>query len=154
MSPNCRALLKRHLPNPSAFNEGEAALMPPLMQWLIATGRVRARTFVAREVPWLGRRIDLALLTGRGTASAFELKIGRLQRVIEQAAYNRESFHRSWVVTGNQPRAEGLEWAHQLGVGLLVVQGDRVTPLSVPSERRPHPAAMSRLRSTIQAQAE
>jgi hypothetical protein len=153
MSPQHDALLKRHLPDPAGFEDGEAALLPALMRWLVATGRLRARTRVAHEVPWLGRRVDLALLTARGVTTAFELKIGRLQRVLEQAAYNRASFHRSWVVTGNRPKAEGLRWAHELGVGLLVVQGDDVIPLAAPGLHAPHPAAVKRLRAAILARA-
>jgi hypothetical protein len=149
MSPQQHALLLRHLPNPQAYQEGEGALLPALIRWLIATGRLRARTQVAYEVPWLGRRVDLALLTRRGVATAFELKIGRLQRVLEQAAYNRSSFHRSWVVTGNQPKPEGLRWARELGVGLLVVRHQLVVPLATPTIRDPHPAAVTRLRAAI-----
>lgn len=127
--------------------------MPALMRWLVATGRVRTQTAVAHEVPWLGRRVDLALLNGNGVTTAFELKIGRLQRVIEQAAYNRASFHRSWVVTGNKPKQQGLEWAHELGVGLVVVQGDSVSALVNPAPQAPHPEALKRLRASIAAQA-
>jgi hypothetical protein len=125
--------------------------MPALMRWLVGTGRLRSQTLVAHEVPWLGRRVDLALLTARGVASAFELKIGRLQRVLEQAAYNQASFHQSWVVTGNQPRADGLRWAHDLGVGLLVVQDGIVTALASSTLLSPHPAAITRLRAAIRA---
>jgi len=153
MSPECHALLRRHLPDPSLFGKGEAALTPALLQWLIATGRVRSRTAVAHEVPWLGRRVDLALLNGNGMTTAFELKIGRLQRVIEQAAYNRASFHRSWVVTGNKPKPQGLVWAQEVGVGLLVVRRDSVSALINPIPREPHPEALRRLRATIAAKA-
>lgn len=153
MSPERHALLLRHLPDASSLQDGEAALLPTLIRWLVATGRVREQTRVAHEVPWLGRRVDLALLTGRGVATAFELKIGRLQRVLEQAAYNRASFHRSWVVTGNRPRSEGLRWALELGVGLLVVQHDDVVPVMAPATRSPHPDAVRRLRATIIARA-
>jgi hypothetical protein len=154
MSPEAHALLGLHLPDPSIYGDGEAALMPTLMRWLVATGRVRSQTRVARELPWLGRRVDLALLTARGLTTAFELKIGSLQRVIEQAAYNRASFHRSWVVTGNHPKPEGLRWAQELGVGLVVVRGDAVLPLVSPSVHRPHPAAVKRLRSVIHTRAD
>lgn len=154
MTPQRHALLLQHLPDPERFDSGEAALLPTLMRWLIATGRVRMQTRVAREVPWLGRRVDLALLTGRGMTTAFELKIGRLQRVLEQAAYNQASFHRSWVVTGNRPKADGLRWAHELGVGLLVVQHDDVVPLVAPAVQAPHPAAVKRLRAAIHSRAE
>lgn len=149
MSPQRHALLRHHLPDPHIFNTGEAALLPTLMRWLVATGRVRAQTRVAHEVPWLGRRVDLALLTQGGITTAFELKIGRLQRVLEQATYNQASFHRSWVVTANRPKAEGLGWAEELGVGLLVVQRDSVVPLVAPTIQDPHPAAVKRLRHAI-----
>jgi hypothetical protein len=154
MSPEAQALLGYHLPRPEEFREGEAALMPTLMRWLVSTGRVRTRTRVAREVPWLGRRVDLALLTQRGTTTAFELKIGRLQRVLEQAAYNRSSFHRSWVVTGNRPKAEGLDWARELGIGLVVIQHDVAVPLVPPVLQEPYPTVTKRLRSAICGRAE
>jgi hypothetical protein len=124
-------------------------MLPALMRWLVATGRLRSRTSVAHEVPWLGRRIDLALLTSQGMTTAFELKLGRLQRVLEQAAYNRASFHRSWVVTGNRPQAQGLLWAQELGVGLVVVQHDEVTQLITPAPPSPNPVASKRLRMAI-----
>lgn len=153
MSPSHRALVSRHLPDPFAPRDGESALMPALMRWLVTTGRLRARTNVAYEVPWLGRRVDLALLTTGGIASAFELKIGRLQRVLEQAAYNRSSFHRSWIVTANHPRTGGLRWVSELGIGLVVVQHDVVTMLAVPSVGQPHPSALKRLRGAIRTHA-
>jgi hypothetical protein len=151
VSPHAQALFDVHLPDPALYSEGEAALMPALLRWLVATGRVRSRTGLAYELPWLGRRVDLALITSRGLTTAFELKIGRLQRVIEQASYNRASFHRSWIVTGNRPKPEGLGWARDLGVGLLVVQGDAVLPLLQPADQQPHPAAVKRLRAAIYA---
>jgi len=153
VTPGAQVLLRMHLPKHANYDAGEAALMPTLMRWLILTGRVRSRTLVAHEVPWLGRRVDLALLTARGVTTAFELKIGRLQRVIEQAAYNCGSFHRSWVVTGNRPKAEGLQWARELGVGLIVVQHDAALALVAPAVHRPHPAAVRRLRTAIHARA-
>lgn len=154
MTPQRQALLLQHLPDASRYRSGEATLMPPLLRWLVATGRVRARTRVVHEVPWLGRRVDLALLTGRGATASFELKLGRLQRVLEQAAYNRSSFHRSWVVTGNRPRPEGLAWASALGVGLLVVQRAEVVVLAMPSPSDPHSDVARRLRAVIRARAE
>lgn len=153
MTPENHALFLRHLPRPETMIDGEAALLPILMRWLVGTGRLRTRTQVAYEVPWLGRRVDLALLTSRGVTTAFELKIGRLQRVLEQAAYNRLSFHRSWVVTGNRPRPDGLRWAHELGLGLIVVTGDLVIPLVEPANKDPHPATIKRLRSAIRMRA-
>ncbi|MDO8184678.1 hypothetical protein Q5424_04935 [Conexibacter sp. JD483] len=153
MSPEAQALLLHHLPRPSDFSEGESALMPTLMRWLVATGRLRTRTLVAHEVPWLGRRVDLALLTQRGMTTAFELKIGRLQRVLEQGAYNRSSFHRSWVVTGNRPKPDGIEWARELGLGLIVIQNDVAMPLVSPLLQSPPAAVTQRLRTAIRSRA-
>lgn len=153
MSPSQRALLSRYVSDPSAFEEGEAALLPALMRWLITTRWLGGQTQVAREVPWLGRRIDLALVNGRGVTSAFELKIGSFQRVVEQAAYNRSSFHRSWIVTGNRPRAEGLGWASELGLGLIVVREDAVIRLVSPAVGSPHPVVATRLRAAIRRRA-
>jgi hypothetical protein len=128
---------------------GEAALLPYLMQWLIATGRIRSRTHVAFEVPWLGRRVDLALLTSRGTTSAFELKLGRMQRVLEQASYNDLSFHRSWIVTGSNPRPDGLYWAQHLGLGVIVIRPPSVTLLMRPVLRPPERSIQERVRTSI-----
>lgn len=153
MSPQREAALRHHLPDLPIATSGENALLPALMRWLLATGRLRSRTSLAYEVPWLGRRVDVALLTSRGIASAFELKVGRLQRVLEQAAYNGSTFHRSWVVTGNRPKAEGLGWAVELGLGLLVVQDGAVEQLTAPALRRPSPIAIARLRTAILARA-
>jgi hypothetical protein len=149
MTPQQAALLLHHLPDPSRFSQGEAALMPSLLRWLVARGRLRSQTRVAHELPWMGRRVDLALVTGRPVTSAFELKIGRLQRVIEQAAYNGASFNRSWVVTGNQPKDDGLGWAKYAGVGLLVIQNGAVTMLASPTLSHPPAATVARLRRAI-----
>jgi hypothetical protein len=149
MTPQRQLLVSRHLPDPSVDLEGESALLPTLVRWLVSTGRLRDRTHVAYEVPWLGRRVDLALLTGRGVTTAYELKIGRLSRALEQAAYNRQSFNRSWVVTGNRPKTEGLAWAAELGVGLLVIQHNQLVPLVMPTVQRPHASVSQRLRSAI-----
>jgi hypothetical protein len=149
MTSNQQAILMRHMPDSALTQAGETAMLPALMRWLVATGRLRDQTRVAHEVPWLGRRIDLALLTSQGMTTAFELKLGRLQRVLEQAAYNRASFHRSWVVTGNRPRAKGLRWAHELGVGLVVIQADKVAQLVMPAPPSANPVASRRLRAAI-----
>jgi hypothetical protein len=153
MTPQLDTTIRRHLPDAALLRTGENALLPCLVRWLLATGRLRSRTSLAYEVPWLGRRIDLALLTSRGVATAFELKIGSLQRALEQAVYNRSTFHRSWVVTANRPRPEGLRWATQLGVGMLVVQAGTIRQVAAPVLQTPHPAAGARLRRAITARA-
>jgi hypothetical protein len=153
VTPDVSTLITRHVGAVDHFDEGEAALLPHLMRWLIRTGRLRARSLVALEVPWLGRRVDLAILNGRGVSSAFELKIGRLQRALEQAAYNRSSFDRSWVVTGNWPQEEGLEWARSLGLGLIVVQPPTVNLLLVPNMAAAEPSVRRRVRTAIASRA-
>jgi hypothetical protein len=146
-------LLRYHVDSLGDFNEGEAAMLPWLVGWLVATGRVRSRTSVAYEVPWLGRRVDLALLTARGVTSAFELKLGRLQRVLEQASYNDLSFHRSWAVVGSHPQPDGLDWAKRFGLGLLVVRPPVVTPLLLPVVRAPDATVIRRVRQAIATRA-
>lgn len=137
----------------SLFTDGEGAMLPPLIDWLRSTGRVRARTAVTTELPWLGRRVDLAVVTGRGRTSAFELKVGRFDRVLEQAAYNRLSFHTSWIVTANHPKLRGLDAARNLGLGLVVVKDHKVTPMLLPREGQPPPETTRRLQSLIRARA-
>jgi hypothetical protein len=153
MTPARELLVRRHVDGLGMAETGEASLLPCLMRWLIATGRIRARTHVAFEVPWLGRRVDLALLTGRGTTSAFELKLGRIQRVLEQASYNDLSFHRSWVVVGNRPKSDGLEWARHLGLGLIVVRPPSVTLLLRPILRTPQHSILRRVQTAITTRA-
>lgn len=149
MTPQQQLLVARYLPDPAVDLAGESALLPGLVRWLVATGRLRKRTHVAYEVPWLGRRVDLALVTGRGATTAYELKIGRLSRALEQAAYNRQSFNRSWVVTGNRPKPDGLKWAKELGVGLLVAQQNELMPMVLPAVQSPNVAVARRLRAAI-----
>lgn len=126
-------------------------MTPELMRWLIGSGRLRERTVIAHEVPWLGRRIDIALMTARGVTSAFELKIGSLQRAIEQAAYNRSSFHRSWIVTTNRPKPEGLAWAMQLGIGIAVVTDGRLSVVSLAHLQSPPADVSRRVQAAIRA---
>ncbi len=94
-----------------------------LLDWLIASGRMRHATCVALEVPWRGRRIDAATVTGRGMSSAFELKRDASQRAFEQAVYNQLSFHRSFVVVPTCPSPASLRLADELGIGLLQING-------------------------------
>lgn len=148
-----KELLHYHVESLDDVGDGEAAMLPWLMGWLVATGRVRSRTSVAYEVPLLGRRVDLALLTARGITTAFELKLGRLQRVLEQASYNDLSFHRSWAVVGNQPKPDGLQWARRFGLGVLVVRPPVVTPLLLPVVRTPDAAVIHRVRRAIATRA-
>lgn len=153
MSPAREALIQRHIEVLRSSRDGEAALLPYLIGWLISTGRIRHRTLVAYEVPWLGRRVDLALLDSRGTTSAFELKLGGIQRVLEQASYNGLSFHRSWIVVGSRPRQNALDWVRRLGLGLILVRRPTVVLLARPRGDQPGPVVAKRVRSAISARA-
>src|SRR5437868_6969727 len=92
----------------NAHPSGEGRLLEPLMEWLFRTRRINAKSRIAVELPWLGRRVDLATLTTTGRTAAYELKLGSLGRALEQAAYNRLSFDRSFVVTAGKPRPANL----------------------------------------------
>jgi hypothetical protein len=146
-------LAQRHLEALMPDPPGEAALLPHLITWLIGTGRIGPRTLVAYEVPWLGRRVDLALLGSRGTTSAFELKLSGIQRVLEQASYNGSSFNRSWVVVGSYPQSNALEWVDRLGLGLVVVRDSAVRLVARPRSASRDPELSRRVRSAIVARA-
>jgi len=128
-------------------------MLPDLRVWLERTGRIRQATHLIYELPWLGRRVDLALINSRGTTTAFELKIGNIQRALEQATYNRSSFDRSWVVTGNHPRKDAIVWAEQLGVGILFVRGGKTKVMLSPLQDKPDPQAAKRLRGIMREKA-
>lgn len=128
-------------------------MLVPLTLWLQRTGRLREATGVVHELPWMGRRVDLALITSRGVTTAFELKIGNINRAIEQAAYNRASFNRSWVVTGNRPGPDAIAWSQRLGIGILLVRNGIASIATPASEHKPDPSASRRLRGTIKERA-
>jgi hypothetical protein len=93
---------------------------------LARTRRIHPDTQVAFELPWFGRRIDLATLTRSRRTSAYELKLTGLNRALEQASYNRLAFDRSYVVTPSIPRSRNVELAKEHGIGLIVVRDDHV----------------------------
>ena len=135
-------------------NNGEASLLPALFDWLVATGRLGTQTTVAYEVPWMGRRVDLALLTRKGIVLPLQLKVGSLQRAIEQATYNQASFHRSWIVTPNSPQPSGLEWARSMGVGIIVIKDGKVAVAAAAPTQEPDRSVLGRLRRAIRARAQ
>jgi hypothetical protein len=79
---------------------GESRMMPHLVDWLRLKRWLRPDSVVVREFPINGRRVDLVTMTRSGVLSAFELKLGGFARVLEQAAYNRQNFDKSWIVVG------------------------------------------------------
>jgi len=121
------AALAREMPLPTLdiVETGENRLLLPLVRWLIRSRRINPESRMALEFPWLGRRIDLATLTSTRRASAYELKLNGLGRAMEQAAYNRLAFDRSYVVTASTPRAENLALAAEHGIGVIVVHDEQ-----------------------------
>lgn len=111
-------------------NEEERVLLSPLIDFLIRTRRVRPDTIVRIELPWAGRRVDVATLTSSLSASAYELKLASISRAIEQAAYNRLSFDRSWVVTASTPGPGALSEAESLGIGIMQLRSSGLRVIS------------------------
>lgn len=114
--------------------EGESRMMPTLVQFLRKRHWVRSDSLLARELPVNGRRVDLAVLTKSQVASAFELKIGGFNRVLEQAVYNRMTFDRSWVVVSGVPRATNVAEAAKHGVGVIVISAGHPKVLVSPGQ--------------------
>ena len=102
----------------------EADLLRPLLRGIAARGWVGSRSIFVGELHWSGRRVDLVALTSTKTTIAFELKLNTTQRAIQQSAYNRLAFDRSYVVTAVQPTAASIKAAENAGVGVIVVSTD------------------------------
>ena len=99
----------------------------PLLEWLKARRWLREDTIVSRELPWMGRRVDLAILTRSGRTTAYELKIRDNRRAIQQAAYNKLAFDRSYVVTESEPMQINKTLAQEVGVGFILLRRDGST---------------------------
>ena len=128
-------------------NTGERRLERPLLEWLKAKGWLREDTIVSRELPWMGRRVDLAILTRSGRTTAYELKIRDNRRALQQAAYNKLAFDRSYVVTESEPMQINKTLAQEVGVGFILLRRDgstRVIQHSSTCAPRRHIAATSR----------
>lgn len=106
----------------TADSDGENRLLLPLLRWLVESRRINADTRIVLELPWFGRRVDVATLTRTRRAAAYELKLGSLGRALEQATYNRAAFDRSYVVTTSTPRPENLALAAECGIGVIVIR--------------------------------
>ncbi|BBH16804.1 hypothetical protein Back2_10910 [Nocardioides baekrokdamisoli] len=133
-------------PRPSFAAEGE--MVTPLLEWLRRTRRAPRGTEVRFELPWRGRRVDVATLTRSGSLSAFELKLGGFSRVLEQAIYNSMSFERSWIVVESAPNPDNVEVARREGIGIIQV-GARAHALLLPHEERINPLVRQRLRQVF-----
>jgi len=129
----------------------EQAMMEPLLDWLLNHGWIRHDTMLAPELPWHGRRVDLAALTRTGISSAFELKLAHTRRVLEQSSLNGLSFDRSCIVTATRPSQPNLGQAAQLGLGVILVRPDSglVELLLRPTTQKVEAAVRLRLRRKI-----
>lgn len=126
-------------------NAEEALLLRPLLAHLRNTRRILPTTIVKREFAWSGRRVDLVTLNQSLVTTAYELKVASIQRAVEQAAYNRLSFDRSWVVTTGRPGQPGLLEAKELGVGVMSLQDGRFRVL-IAAERQSRTSSIVRTR--------
>ena len=132
---------------------GENKLEKPLLDWLERRRWLRGDAIVSRELPWLGRRIDLAILSRSGRTTAYELKLRNNKRAIQQAAYNKLAFDRSYVVTLSEPTNTNKERALQVGVGFILLQNGRTRVIQHSSQELPRPTVRARLIRAILARA-
>jgi hypothetical protein len=130
----------------------EMDLLQPLMEWLRSRRQVRDDSILVEEFPWLGRRVDLALLTRSGTASAFELKVAHNRRAIEQSYLNAVAFDRSYLVTATRPSPTNLVQAQAIGLGVVFISLTRggVSLLLAPRQAEVHLQVRARLRRALQ----
>lgn len=132
----------------------EGQLLPYLVDWLRRTRRISDAAVLATELAWMGRRVDLATMTATKRTSAYELKLGRLGRALEQASYNRVAFDRSYVVTDAVPRSVNLELAAKEEIGVIVVLDGVVKCLLESPLRRPIPQLRTRLLAKLSERAD
>ncbi len=135
------------------LSEPEEAMEAPLLVWLTRRRWIRNDTLVIRELPWHGRRVDVATLTKTGVSTAYELKLRHTRRVLEQSSLNALSFDRSCIVTASRPSQENLAQAEALGLGILLMNlaTGSVELLLSPVRQDIAPTVRLRLRSKIES---
>jgi hypothetical protein len=106
--------------------KSENELLEPLIDFLTKANRVYCDSHLCLELPWFGRRVDFATVTVSGRTTAYELKLRDNFKAIEQAAYNKLSFDRSYIVTATLPSEKATLFAKSCGVGIIVVTPDYV----------------------------
>ncbi len=129
----------------------EADMLGPLLCWLRRSGRLRDGSAVATELPWCGRRVDLATVSKSGVATAYELKIRNNARVIDQASLNSRTFERSYVVTMVRPSGQNLAAAEHFGVGVILLRPQEADGEIIlrPLDRKVSPTIRRRLRAVV-----
>ena len=130
----------------------ENDILALLVKWLIRRRRVRCGTLMAKELSWLGRRIDLATLTASGSLTAYEIKARNNLRVIEQAARNTQSFQRSYIVTATNPSIRNRCLASYLNVGIIAFTDGQVRQVSSAPLLHQPPQLSRRLRAAVESQ--
>ena len=105
----------------------EYELLDPLIDFLRGSKRLSDDSDCIAEFYWGGRRIDFVTLTSSGRSTAYELKLSDNFRAVEQAAYNKFAFDRSYVVTATYPSEGVSEFASACGVGIIHISPRKVT---------------------------
>jgi hypothetical protein len=129
----------------------ERDLYPPLLSFLCSEWGLDENTLLAEEVSLHGRFVDLALLVPAAGSVAFEFKVAATKRALEQAAFNRLSFHESYVVLGVVPSKKNLGLAQQLGIGVIYVGREGARSLIVGKRSEPGEAINQRVTRRIQS---
>jgi hypothetical protein len=126
----------------------EAALLAPLVTWLASRRWIRFDSRLVTELPWNGRRVDVATLTRTGVSTAYELKLRDTRRALEQASLNGMSFDRSFVVTTSRTSPSNIDQAASLGIGLIHVRPTtgEIDLLLRPAQQVIEPKVRSRLK--------
>ena len=123
----------------------EHTLLRPTLLGLLRLRWLNQMSRADTEVPWRGKRIDLAFLSPQPEigAVAIELKVDGTGRAITQAALNRYVTDSSWVATWTSPSRRLLDHAAVEGVGMLLIASRGVYPLLYPRRGAPHTDALS-----------
>ena len=131
----------------------ESEMRDPFVNWLRDTKQIRNKTYIAFEVPWLGRRIDIVTLTSRGILTAYELKLKNNLRAIEQAVKNTHAFHRSYMVTTTCLSYRNRSLATQLDIGVLCMSDASIRRIIRAPILDSSPDVIRRLRSKVRNKA-
>lgn len=129
----------------------EEALLAPLVTWLASRRWIRFDSRLVTELPWNGRRIDVATLTRTGVSTAYELKLSDTRRALQQASLNGMSFDRSFVVTTSKTSPSNIDQAASLGIGVIHVRPatGEVDLMLRPAQQVIDPVVRSRLRAKL-----
>lgn len=130
-------------------NREQEQLLFPLVDLLSRRRMINGSTKLVLELSWNGRRVDLAALGTSGRSSAYELKVGSFNRVLEQAMYNRLAFDRSWIVVAENPLPSSMEHALENGIGVISI-GSHARVLAPATLQTVSPPVRTRLRNAFE----